>query len=203
MQKSAEVDAWFEKYEHPQKKAMLHIRSTILRADERMSECIKWKTPTFMYEGNLASFNPNTKAHVSLMFHTGAKIPGEHPRLEGGGATARYMRIMDLAEARAAKAELVALVKAWCAMKEGTAESSAKRSSPAPARKAGSKPTKSLGKPKKIAAAKKTGTKKKTGENAPEKTAAKKTTGAKKKARKKVAAKKTTAKAKPRKRART
>ena len=54
-----------------------------------MIEMIKWKLPTFMYEGNMASFNPRTKSHVSLMFHTGASIPGDHPRLEGGGDTAR------------------------------------------------------------------------------------------------------------------
>ena len=36
-------------------------------------------------KGNIASVNPRTKSHVSLMFHTGAAIPGEHPLLQGGG----------------------------------------------------------------------------------------------------------------------
>ena len=92
---------------------MLHVRRVILR-DERMTETIKWKSPTFMYKGNMASFNPRTKAHVSLMFHTGASIPGDHPRLEGGGDTARYMRFADLEDAIAAEPALTAIVAAWC-----------------------------------------------------------------------------------------
>lgn len=84
-------------------------------ADARVGECIKWKTPTFTFNGNIASFNPQAKAFVSLLFHTGARIPGEHPRLEGGGNTARYMKIED---AEAVRADLEAVIRAWCADKE-------------------------------------------------------------------------------------
>lgn len=113
MHKSPEVEAWFAAYEHPLKDAMLRVREIIL-ADERMSEGIKWKSPTFMYRGNMASFNPRTKAHVSLMFHTGAAIPGDHPRLEGGGDTARYMKFTGLDDVEAARADLDRVVAAWC-----------------------------------------------------------------------------------------
>ena len=112
MNTSPEVDAWFADYEHPAKDAMERVRELIL-TDDRMVETIKWKSPTFMYEGNMASFNPRTKAHVSLMFHTGASIPGHHPRLEGGGETARYMKFADLAEVDEAADELSAVVAAW------------------------------------------------------------------------------------------
>ena len=91
MATNPEVDAWFDGYEHLAKDAMLLVRVIILD-DDRMTETIKWKSPTFMYEGNMASFNPRTKSHVSLMFHTGASIPVDLPRLEGGGETARYMK---------------------------------------------------------------------------------------------------------------
>lgn len=113
MPANPEVDAWFDDYEHSAKDAMLRVREIIL-SDDRMSETIKWKSPTFMYEGNMASFNPRTKAHVSLMFHTGASIPGDHPRLEGGGETARYMKFSDLADVEQARGELEAVVRAWC-----------------------------------------------------------------------------------------
>lgn len=113
MPTTPEVDVWFAEYDHPMKEAMLRVREIIL-GDERMSETIKWKSPTFMYEGNMASFNPRTKAHVSLMFHTGASIPGDHPRLEGGGDTARYMKFADLADVELARAEIEAVVNAWC-----------------------------------------------------------------------------------------
>lgn len=112
-----EVDDWFAEYEHPQKAAMQRVRDIILD-DGRMSEAIKWKSPTFMYKGNMASFNPRTKAHVSLMFHTGASIPGKHARLQGGGDTARYMTFADLEEVEAAAPELQAIVASWCASKE-------------------------------------------------------------------------------------
>lgn len=113
MPKSPEVDDWFADYEHPAKDAMLLVRDVIL-GDERVTETIKWKSPTFMFEGNMASFNPRTKSHVSLMFHTGASIPGEHPRLEGGGDTARYMRFEDVSDVETARGDLEAIVDAWC-----------------------------------------------------------------------------------------
>jgi hypothetical protein len=113
MPTSPEVDAWFEEYEHPAKDTMLRVREIIL-GDDRMTETIKWKSPTFMYQGNMASFNPRTKAHVSLMFHNGASIPGSHPRLEGGGDTARYMKFTDLDDVEGARGEIEAVVAAWC-----------------------------------------------------------------------------------------
>lgn len=117
MNRNPEVDAWFVSYEHPEKEAMLRVREIILAADERMTECIKWKSPTFTFGGNLASFNPRTKKHVSLMFHRGASIPGQFPRLEGGGDTSRYMRFFSREEVEEARIELEAVVRAWCEMK--------------------------------------------------------------------------------------
>ena len=113
MATSPEVDAWFDDYEHPAKDAMLLVRDIIL-SDARMTETIKWKSPTFVYRGNMASFNPRTKSHVSLMFHTGASIPGEHPRLEGGGDTARYIKFSDVVAVESAREELQRVVSAWC-----------------------------------------------------------------------------------------
>ena len=95
------------------------VRNILLAADSRIGECIKWQSPTFTYRGNLASFNPRSKQHASLMFHLGASIPGKHPRLEGGGDTARYMRFKDPADARSAAGDLKAIVAAWCDAKDG------------------------------------------------------------------------------------
>jgi hypothetical protein len=119
MPRQPEVDAWFAAYESPMKAAMLRVREIVLAADPRIDECIKWKTPTFTFGGNLASFNPRAKRHVSLLFHTGAAIPGQHRRLIGGGDTARYMNLADLAEAEDARAEIEAVVRAWCAARSG------------------------------------------------------------------------------------
>jgi len=57
--KSKDVEAWFQKCANPLKAEMLRARDLILSADDRMTECIKWQTPTFVFGDNLASFNPS------------------------------------------------------------------------------------------------------------------------------------------------
>jgi hypothetical protein len=113
MKRNPEVDAWFAAADHPLDELMQRTRDVILGADDRVSESIKWKTPTFAYKGNIASFNPS-KRFVSLLFHRGAEIPGDHPRLEGDGKLARTMRFADLDQLEAGRAELEAVIRAWC-----------------------------------------------------------------------------------------
>jgi hypothetical protein len=119
MGRDPEVDAWFETLEHPLKSVMLEVRRAILAADKRIDECIKWKSPTFTFEGNMASIDPKAKAHVQLMFHQGAKLPGSHPALEGGGGTVRYLRFRDKADVRAKRADLRSAVAAWIRLRTG------------------------------------------------------------------------------------
>jgi hypothetical protein len=114
MPRSAEVDAWFEGLDHPLKDAMLRVRQIILGSDRRITETIKWKSPTFVFNGNIASIDPRTKRQVNLMFHQGAGLRGKHPRLEGGGATVRYMRFADLADVKAKRGDLEAAIRAAC-----------------------------------------------------------------------------------------
>jgi hypothetical protein len=114
MNPNPQVEEWLLAYDNPQKDTVLAVRSIVLAADARIGERIKWGTPTFTYEGNLASFNPKSRKHTNLMFHTGARIPGRFPNLLGGGDTARYMQFENLARVEALKDELVAIVRAWC-----------------------------------------------------------------------------------------
>jgi hypothetical protein len=115
-----EVDAWMAKYDNPMKPVVAAARQVILKADKRIGETIKWQSPTFTYKGNLASFNPRSKSHASLLFHTGASIEGDFPSLEGGEAVARYMRFSSLDDVKAKKAELVRIVRAWCDQKDAS-----------------------------------------------------------------------------------
>jgi hypothetical protein len=110
------VDAWFEAKQHPLEPAMQRVREVILGVDPRVEETIKWSTPTFMFNGNIASFNP-AKNFVSLLFHRGAEIPGDHPRLEGDGNLARVMRFADLDEVDANADDLRAVIAAWTEFK--------------------------------------------------------------------------------------
>ena len=117
-QRAREVDAWFAKKAHPLEGIMQAARDVFLAADPRLSECVKWSTPTFVYQGNLASFQPNAKKAVSLMFHHGAAIPGRHPGLLGDSKQVRTMRFESVAEVKKRRAEVKAVVKAWCDLKD-------------------------------------------------------------------------------------
>lgn len=117
--RNQDVDDWLERYDNPMKPLVERVRAIVLGADDRIGEVIKWSTPTFVYKGNLASFQPRAKQFVSILFHEGASIPGEHPLLEGGGDHARYARIVDAAELEARRPELEAIVRAWCDARDG------------------------------------------------------------------------------------
>ena len=113
-----EVDAWFEAKQHPQEEAMQRVRTVILGVDPRVTEAIKWQTPTFSFEGNITSFNP-AKHFVSLLFHRGAEIPGEHPGLVGDGKLARTMRFTDVDDVDGRSDELKSVIRSWIEMKGG------------------------------------------------------------------------------------
>src|SRR5262245_48983380 len=115
------VDEWFAKKQHPQTETMQAVRDAILAADGRVTESVKWQSPTFAYKGNLASIMPGAKQFVSLMFHRGADIPGSHPELQGGGDVARYMRFDSVADVEAKRVALAAAVRAWCDARDGKA----------------------------------------------------------------------------------
>ena len=113
-----EVDQWFAAKAHPLDALMRRVRAVILGADSRVTESIKWQTPTFSFNGNITSFNPS-RNFVSLLFHRGAEIPGDHPRLEGDGRLARTMRFHSADDLEAERAELEAVIRAWCDWKAG------------------------------------------------------------------------------------
>jgi hypothetical protein len=116
--RNPEVDRSLDEAGHPLDATMRRARDIILGADGRVTEAVKWKTPTFSYEGNIASFNPS-KQVVSIMFHRGAEIPGDHPRLEGDGKLVRTMRFRGLDELEAGRVDLEAAIRAWCDWKAG------------------------------------------------------------------------------------
>ncbi|MFQ5943265.1 MAG: DUF1801 domain-containing protein [Anaerolineales bacterium] len=109
-----EVVRWFGKLDHPLKAAMMQVREIIMEADPRMEESIKWSAPTFAYGGNLASFQPRAMKFVSLMFHRGSEIPGNHPLLKGDAALVRIMRFTDLEDVANRRGDLEAIVRDWC-----------------------------------------------------------------------------------------
>jgi len=110
---TAEVDAWMSRYSNPTRDVVQRVRHMLLAVDDRITETIKWDTPTFVYKGNIASFYPHTKDHVTLVFHRGARIPGHYPHLEPEKEDRAIMRISSFQEAEELRPEIEALVKAW------------------------------------------------------------------------------------------
>lgn len=113
--RSPEVDEWFERYDNPMKSLAQQVREAILDADPRVGETIKWQAPTFVYRGNIASFFPKSRAHVTLMFHTGASLDDPDGLLQGDGAVARAARFVDDAELARTRGALQAIVRSWVA----------------------------------------------------------------------------------------
>ena len=110
---TSDVERWFGELDHPLPEAMQRARQIILGADPRVTETIKWSTPTFVYKGNIISFTPS-KTTISLMFHKGAEIPGDHPLLEGDGRLVRTMRFTDVAGVETGRHDIERAVIAWC-----------------------------------------------------------------------------------------
>ncbi len=110
-----------DRYDNPKREVVQRVRHILLAADDRIDECIKWDTPTFLYKGNLASFYPNSLDHVTLVFHHGQRIPGKFSRLEDDGGERRIMRIASFEEAEELRDEIEEIVQAWIRLREGAA----------------------------------------------------------------------------------
>jgi uncharacterized protein YdeI (YjbR/CyaY-like superfamily) len=60
---------------HPLKEGIELIRKIILSADKEITEHIKWKAPSFCYNGeDRITFNIHKNEYILLIFHRGAKV---------------------------------------------------------------------------------------------------------------------------------
>ena len=99
-------------------KQLEEIRNLILGVDERMEEDIKWGAPTFIYKGNLATFNPRAKKFVNLTFHTGAMIEDPNGVLEGEAKEARVVRVASQEDLDSKRTGIEAVVRNWLTLKD-------------------------------------------------------------------------------------
>jgi hypothetical protein len=70
---SEAVTAYMEMLEHPLKSVIEAIRRTIQAADNRITEGIKWNSPSFYCHGWFATFHLRAKNGVQVVLHHGAK----------------------------------------------------------------------------------------------------------------------------------
>ncbi|MBK8303299.1 MAG: DUF1801 domain-containing protein [Pyrinomonadaceae bacterium] len=69
-----QVADFFATLDHPLKGAMKKVREIILSSDDTITEQIKWKGPSFCYNGDdRVTFNVRDGS-VLLIFHRGAKV---------------------------------------------------------------------------------------------------------------------------------
>ena len=118
MNKNPKVDDYMQALDNPLKDIWEQVRDVILGVDPKMEEDIKWKAPTFIYKGNLATFNPRAKSHVNLMFHYGAQIPDPDGVLEGDAKEVRVLRITDSEALARKRAGLEKVVRNWIQLKD-------------------------------------------------------------------------------------
>lgn len=118
MNTNPEVDTFLKEKNHPLTKEIQKVREIILQADPKITEAIKWKSPTFMYRGNIASYFMNAKKFVSLMFHKGALIEDSHGLLEGDGKEARVARFVDMEDIEEKREALVSIIKEWIRLQD-------------------------------------------------------------------------------------
>jgi len=70
---TAEVEAFLRRMDDPRKPLLLALRRTILGADRRIAEGIKWNAPSFFHRDWFATMNLRGTEGVMLVLHMGAK----------------------------------------------------------------------------------------------------------------------------------
>ena len=68
------VEAFLGKLEGSVKAAVQKVRSIILGADRRITEGIKWNSPSFYCNGWFATLNMHRKGMLLVVLHQGAKV---------------------------------------------------------------------------------------------------------------------------------
>ncbi|MCB9232213.1 MAG: DUF1801 domain-containing protein [Bacteroidia bacterium] len=114
-----EVELFLDKLNHPLIAEIQRIREIILTTDEDVDEEVKWSSPTFIYRGNIASFNLNARKYVSLMFHKGALIRDTSGLLEGDGKEARSAKFLNMEDIEKKKDALQAVIRDWIKVMDG------------------------------------------------------------------------------------
>ncbi|WP_091195216.1 DUF1801 domain-containing protein [Micromonospora narathiwatensis] len=111
--KTDEVDAFMDKLDHPFKAEVELLRESIKAANPKITEQIKWKAPSFSYQGEyLATFNLWSKERVHLVFHNPLVVDIDSELLEGNYTDGRRMAYFaDMKDAKAKKTELKRIIK--------------------------------------------------------------------------------------------
>lgn len=111
--KTDEVNAFMDNLDHPFREEVEMLRESIKSVSPKITEQIKWKAPSFSYNGEyLATFNLWAKEHVHLVFHNPLVVDIESDLLEGTYTDGRRMAYFkDMKDAKAKKTELKRIIR--------------------------------------------------------------------------------------------
>lgn len=116
--------------DHPLKPAIALVRTTVLGADPRVSEAIKWNSPSFLIDDHFATINVGRKTkarptdHIMLVLHRGAKARAPKARpaihdpdelLQWLGTDRAVVTFHGTAEVKQHQKALTSIVKQWIA----------------------------------------------------------------------------------------
>lgn len=106
------VDKFMLGLSHPLKAEVEAVRSIIKGADINIHEEIKWKAPSFNYNGEyLVTFNLWETKRIHLVFHNPMIAKVKSKLLEGDYKDRRMMYLAGMKDIQAKKAELVKVLK--------------------------------------------------------------------------------------------
>ncbi len=122
---TAAVEAYMRKLRHPLADLAALLRTTILAADPRIGEEIKWNAPAFFFTGPMDPFDPKEyrrhlvvfnfyrKDCIRLVFWHGDRAPDPSGLLEGDYADGRRLAAFSsVAQLKSGKKALTCVLKA-------------------------------------------------------------------------------------------
>jgi hypothetical protein len=109
-----------EELDHPLKEEIEQLRAAILDSNDRITEHIKWKAPSFCYAGeDRVTFRLYPEDRVQLIFHRGAKAKSDAADFAFDDDTgllrwvANDRTVVALRDAEARRPALVEVVNRW------------------------------------------------------------------------------------------
>lgn len=118
-----DVDAFLAALEHPHKAEILALRQTILAADPRIAEGIKWNAPSFRTSEWFATFHLRAKGGAQVILHFGAKVRDKSTAraaiadpdvlLEWLGTDRASVKFRDAADVEAKRSAFAAVLRQW------------------------------------------------------------------------------------------
>lgn len=117
-------EAFLQKLDHPQKKAIEELRRVILAVDPKIREEVKWNAPSFYLEGldHFVTFKLKPMESVQVVLHTGAKVRNPAPPmviqdpqglLKWAAADRCQVIFSGLEDIQAKKTGFVSILKQW------------------------------------------------------------------------------------------